>query len=235
MNLTKLVSLALIIVIALTGCKTNPLDEKGDSANKNPTGSAQATPRPVSGNSIELCTFDNPGSLDTMPKQVIELAPAEAWFHRVFNTRLFNEANNWGGADNWFMSLALGPNSGGSWTSMSNPGQIVYRATSTSTTWCLGLLTTKQYKSQFLGDVADVPIAVNIRITPNTLISVRTATGKTISQATSDGGDITIILPDEGIVVIAVAFTTAAPTFESLVWWGPYDRSADINTIDARE
>lgn len=173
------------------------------------------------------------GNLDTMQKTVIELAPQNTWFHRVFNPRLFNAANNWGGADSWFVTLALGPNAGGAWTSHGNPGQIVYRGTSTQISWNLGVLTTAQWKSQFMGDT-NLPAAVNVRIAPNSVVTVRTASGKVVSQATSDAGDITVILPDSGVVTITVNYTTAAPTHESLVWWGSYDRSVNINTVDAR-
>lgn len=180
------------------------------------------------------CTFPASSNLDNMPKTVIELATANTWFHRVFNPRLFNAANNWGGADSWFVTFALGSNSGGSWTSHGNPGQVVYRATSTQINWCLGILTTAQWKSQFMDNSTTMPAAINVRIIPNSVVTVVTASGKTVSQTTSDAGDITVILPDSGIVTITVNYTTAAPTHESLVWWGPYDRSVGINTIDGR-
>jgi len=155
------------------------------------------------------------------------------WFHRVFNSRLFHTPD-WGGADSWFVSLAIGTNSGGNWTSHGNPGQVVFRGTSTHLEWCLGILTTSKYKSQFMENSTTMPAAINVRIIPNSIVTVVTASGKTVSQATSDAGDITIILPDSGIVTIMVNYTTAAPSHESLVWWGPYDRSANINTVDAR-
>lgn len=192
----------------------------------------QSAAAPVVQNS-GACRFATAGGLDSMPKTVIELAQMNTWFHRVFNTRLFNAANNWGGADSWFVTLALGNNAGGNWTSMGNSGQIVYRGTSTHLQWCLGVLTTSQWKTQFMGD-ANIPAAINVRIAPESVVTVTTASGKTVQQATSDMGDITIILPDSGVVTISVDYSTAAPTHESLVWWGPYDRSANINTVDAR-
>ena len=179
------------------------------------------------------CEFITPGHLDGMPSTVIELAQENTWFHRVFNTRLFNAANNWAGADSWFVSLALGPNSGGNWTSFTNPGQIIYRGTSTSIRWCLGVSTSSEWKSQFMGDTT-TPAAINIRIAPNSVVTVVKADGTVVHQATSDMGDITVILPNDGIVTISVSFTTAAPTHESIIWWGPYDRSININTVDAR-
>lgn len=175
-----------------------------------------------------------PSSLDAMPKVVIDQAPLNTWFHRVFNTSLFNEANHWGGADSWFVTLLLGPNSGGSWMSHGNPDEIVYRGTSTHLQWQLGVMTTAQYKEQFMARSTAQNAAINIRIAPNSVVTVVTASGKTVQQATSDMGDITVILPDSGTVSISVDYTTAAPTHESLVWWGPYDRSANINTVDAR-
>lgn len=178
------------------------------------------------------CQFPGPGNLDDMPKTVIELAPQGQWFHRVFNERLFH-APDWGGADSWFVSLALGPNSGGFWMDHGNPGQIVYRGTQNHLTWCLGVLTSSQYRDQFLAG-ASGPVGINVRIAPHSVVTVVTASGNVVSQETSDAGDITIILPDDGVVTIAVDYTTAAPTHESLVWWGPYDRSEHINTIDAR-
>lgn len=200
-----------------------------------PTPTPVVTPAPTQAPAVPVaqtsCQFPGPGNLDDMPKTVIELAPQGQWFHRVFNERLFHTPD-WGGADSWFVSLALGSHSGGSWTDHGNPGQIVYRGTQTHITWCLGVLTSSQYRDQFMSGATD-PAAVNVRIAPHSVVTVTGPSG-TQSQATSDAGDITIILPDSGVVVIAVDYTTAAPTHESLVWWGPYDRSANINTIDAR-
>lgn len=170
-------------------------------------------------------------------KTHIGLAKVGRWVHRVFDTRLFNAANKWGGADSWFVSLNTGPNSGGAWTDHGkfSSGEIVYRGTENRIAWCLGVLTTSQYKSEFFdGEDTSIPAAINVRIAPNSVVTVKTASGKTVSQATSDAGDITIIMPDSGVITICVDYTTAAPTHESLVWWGPYDRSESINTIDAR-
>jgi hypothetical protein len=180
-----------------------------------------------------VCSVPSVGDLEAMPKATIEMAPDNTWFHRVFNERLFNAANNWGGADSWFLAFLKGPNKGGAWTSYHNPGEIIYRATSTHTEWCLGVATAAQYKAQFM-DGASGNAAMNVRIKPGSMVSVRKANGQVVSQATSDGGDITIILPDSGTVVVSVSFDMAAQTFESKVWFGPYDRSVGINTIDAR-
>jgi hypothetical protein len=180
-----------------------------------------------------------------MPKNVIEQAQLNTWFHRVFNKALF-VAPGWNGADSWFVSLALGPNAGGSWTSQGNPGQVVFRGTSTHIQWCLGILTTSQWKSQFMAGSPATNAAINVRIAPNSRVTVTPASANQpkcvdpqpanggVSCLTSDMGDITIILPDSGVVMISVDYSTAAPTHESLVWWGPYDRSANINTVDAR-
>lgn len=166
-------------------------------------------------------------------KVPIDVAKEGQWNHRVFNMRLFNADNNWGGADSWFVSLVTGANSGGAWTSHGNPGQIVYRGNNTHINWCLGVLTTAQYKDQFMAG-ASGNAGINVRIAPNSVVTVKTASGQVVNQATSDAGDITIILPDSGVVTICVDYTTAAPTHESLVWWGPYDRSENINTVDGR-
>jgi hypothetical protein len=173
------------------------------------------------------------GDPNGWPKTTINEAPLNTWFHRVFNKSLF-VAPNWNGADSWFVSLNLGSSSGGNWTSHGNPGQVVFRGTSNQINWSLGILTTSQWKSQFMENATTMPAAINVRIAPESVVTVTTASGKVIQQATSDMGDITIILPDNGIVTISVSYTTAAPTHESLVWWGPYDRSVSINTVDAR-
>jgi hypothetical protein len=203
-----------------------------------PQSTAAAPEEPAYGSPSDggpaTCTFAVSGSVDNMKSYLIKKAPLNQWFHRLFNETLFNAGNDWGGADSWFVSLALGSNSGGSWVSQGNPGQIQYRAISTSIRWCLGVLTSSKYKSQFLQGANKGSAAINVRIAPNSIVTVVTKSGKTISQATSDMGDITIVLPDSGVVTIAVDYTTAAPTHESMVWWGPYDRSQYINTIDAR-
>lgn len=188
-----------------------------------PTGQAPAAwtaPQPGS-------DLNNEAQFTKVP---IDVAKEGQWNHRVFNMRLFNAANNWGGADSWFVSLVTGANSGGAWTSHGNPGQVVYRANKTHVNWCLGILTTAQYKDQFMAG-ATGSAAINVRITPNSIVTVKTVSGKVVNQATSDGGDITIVLPDSGVVTVCVDYTTATGTHESLVWWGPYDRSEGINTV----
>jgi hypothetical protein len=192
-----------------------------------------ATNAPVV-NTTGDCTFSAPSTdFDSMPKTLIELAEMNKWFHRVYNPREFNAAHNWGGADSWFNTYALGPNSGGAWTSYGNPGEFVYRATSTHVNWCLGVHTNSQYKDQFLGNQASLSAAINIRVAHDVDVYVQTASGKVVVQKTSDQGDITVVLPDNGTVFIWTDFSTAAPTFESKVWVGPYDRSEFINTIRA--
>lgn len=205
----------------------------GGCAGKLDNGHGPTPPPPSNGGTApEPCYLPHPGSLDSMDSKVIEEFVPNTWTHRVFNPALFH-APDWGGADSWFVSLALGPHSGGAWTDFNNPGQIIYRGTQTHISWCLGVLTSSQYKDQFLAGSSG-PAAVNVRIAPHSVVTVVTNSGNVVSQATSDMGDITIILPDDGVVTIAVDYSTAAPTHESHVWWGPYDRSANINTIDAR-
>lgn len=229
----KKLLLVVVFVFAavLTACAGSPANPEGNQSSQN------ATTVVVVGNppARAECKFMSPsGDPNTWPKQVIELAPLNTWFHRVFDTKQFNATAGMGGADSWFVSLALGSNSGGSWTSHGNPGQIVYRATSTSIQWCLGLNMDDKWKVQFMGKEISSPLAVNVRIAPNSNIAVRTVGGRVVNQATSDMGDITIILPNSGVVTISVSYSTAAPTHESLIWWGPYDRSKNINTVDAR-
>lgn len=199
-----------------------------------PTSAPASSPVVQQGTAPTACSFATPGDENTMPKVEIEKAPASGWFHRVFNPALFDAAHGWGGADSWMFTYALGPNSGGKWMDHNNPGQIVYRGESTSLSWCLGVLTNSAHKAEFLAGAADQPLAINVRIAPNSNVTVVTASGKTLVQPTSDMGDITVIVPDDGVIVISVSYTTAAPTHESLVWVGPYDRSESINTVDAR-
>ncbi len=205
---------------------------QGNDVEESETADAPSNENDTSGVKPTECTFSTPGNIDNMPKSIIEMFSEGAWTHRVFNERLFNAQNNWGGADSWFVTLALGANSGGAWTDMGNPGQIIYRGTSTHLSWCLGVLTTSKHKDEFMvGQSGDA--AINVRITPDTPVLV-TGPGGSFPGLTSDAGDITIILPENGVVTIAVDYSTAAPTHESHVWWGPYDRSENINTIDPR-
>lgn len=185
----------------------------------------------------------NPPSSDLnakgFTKVEIDNAALNTWNHRVFNMSLFH-APNWDGADSWFNTLAIGPNSGGFWTSFGNTGEVIYRGNTNHLSWCLADLTTSTWngidlKKQFLSrGNPSLPVAMNVRIIPNSIVSVKKHDGNVVSQATSDGGDITIVLPDNGVTSVCVDYTTAAPTHESHVWFGPYDRSANINTIDAR-
>lgn len=235
----RLLFVSLVSMLVLSACSGGILAPSG-SANQPISGAPAANgdpsnpTAPVSNGPAPVVQPTASGNLDGMPKVAIEQAPMNTWFHRVFNMGLFNEANHWGGADSWFVTLNLGPNSGGNWLSHGNPGQIVYRGTSTHLQWQLSLMTTAEYKQQFMAGSTAANAAVNVRIAPFSNVTIVTASGKTVTQTTSDMGDITIILPDSGVVTVSVDYTTAAPTHESLVWWGPYDRSANINTVDAR-
>lgn len=196
-------------------------------------------PKPPVASAPQACNFPTPGDIGKMDSRHIEKFESNTWSHRVFNEKDF-VAPDWDGADSWYVTLALGPNSGGFWTDHGkfSSGEIVYRGTDNHIQWCLGVLTTSHWNGQNLLDQfldgAEGPAAINVRIAPNSMVTVVTATGKVVSQTTSDMGDITIILPSDGVVTISVSYTTKAPTHESLVWWGPYDRSEHINTIDAR-
>jgi len=223
---------AKTVAVATATGTTVPTDKTEKLPTKTPM------PLPIASQYAVLsgCNFSEPGPLDTMEKTTIELFQLGQWTHRVHNVRDFH-APDWNGADSWFVTLAVGPTLGtGAWTSYGNPGEIIYRATSTSVSWCLGVLTTSQYKSQFMsqGD-SGLPLAINVRITPETKVHVHNAVSDVyFTQETSDGGDITIILPDDGVVTIWADVTTNAPTFESRIHWGAYDRSENINTIDTR-
>lgn len=199
-----------------------------------PTMVAQTQPPAVvqtSGACVALAPITD---LDSMPKLPIEQFQQGVWTHRVFQPDWF-KAPDWNGADSWFVTLNAMGWSGGNWTSFRNPGQIIFRGTDRHITWCLGVLTTSKWKSQFMAGSSAPFAAINVRIIPNSIVTVVTKSGRTVRQATSDAGDITIVLPDDGVTTISVDYTTQAPTHESHVWWGPYDRSSNINTIDARQ
>lgn len=169
-------------------------------------------------------------------KTTIELAQQNHWTHRVFNMRDFH-APDWGGADSWFVSLNIGPNSGGAWTSYGNQGEVIYRAKSTQVAWCIGVLTNSQYKAQFLSNTNDPNqvVGFNVKTAPGTTVAVKTHNGTVKTAPTSDLGDVLVQLPDDGTTTICTAFTSAAPTSESRLHWGPDDRPTEaINRIDAR-
>lgn len=171
-------------------------------------------------------------------KTTIELAKEGRWTHRVFNARLFNAANNWGGADSWYASLNIGPNTGGAWTSYGNPSEIIYRATSTQVGWCVSILTTSTFKAEFLSNTNDPSqvVGFNVKTAPNTMVAVMTQSGQLKTGTTSDLGDILVQLPNDGVTTICTAFTSAAPTSESRLHWGPDDRPTEaIDRIDAQK
>lgn len=182
------------------------------------------------------CSFNLPRTIDheaLNSEYIVEEAPRDAWFHRLWDKNLFH-APDWAGSDTWFMTYAILHESGGSFISHGNKGEIVFRGNSTELEWCLAIMTTEQYKGDI--DNGYEQVAVNIQIAPNTPVDLIDANGNVlVTQNTSDQGDLTITLPNSGVIAIHARYHTDAPTDEAEVWFGPYDRSDEINTLHGEE
>lgn len=235
----------------------------GASYMPSPTVYVAPTQSSGTGTTVNNCQFGD-AHIDDMNKAHIDKANKGEWTLTVFNEGLFNVENGWQGADSFYTAKAIGDYSGGSWVSHGNPGEYIFRQTETHASFCMGINTTTSWtdengtvinlKEQFLSntdvDVAQVSIRVahdawvniwsstgnyEIGTDPNKhVVECRDLSGGGISCKTSDQGDITIVLPDDGIVTFWTEYETDASTFEAIVKVGPFDRSDDINYVDTR-
>lgn len=173
-------------------------------------------------------------NLDDLPKTTIQDAPRGQWFHRVYNPDWFH-APDWGGADSWFTTLAILRENGGQFRSFGTPGMITFRQSQSYAEFQLAVLTTARWRDQFLAG-AQGPVQMNIRTAPGAYVSLVGPGGDIrISQRTSDMGDITINLPDECRVTVACAPKIHDENGETIIWFGPTDRTSDIDLINGPE
>lgn len=174
-----------------------------------------------------------PADLEPLPRSIVDSAPFGQWFHPIFDQGTFQKSGGFDGQWSWAHTVCLGQSNGGRFKNFErNDGRFVFRMDTTQSHQAFAILTTSRWKSQFMQGDTRFPFSVNIRAMPGTTIQV--AGNKSGSQAVSQGGDLTIILPDDGITSFVYDVSDPAMTHETIVWVGPYDRSQNINTFDAR-
>jgi hypothetical protein len=78
--------------------------------------------------------------------------------------------------------------------------------------------------------------SINIDTMDDTIVRVYREDGSLVAEqvVSPGGGDITIILPNDGIRWIELDPNDPNAVEETDIWVGPYSRSDNINTIDAR-
>ena len=205
---------------------TYPTPSITPSPSASPTSEATATPT----GGIEA-----PTDLESLPRETFEQADLGVWFHPIYNLGLYNSDNTLGQMS-WYHTMRLQTEEGGEFRGFNgNDGRFVFRVDETHSDMAFEVSTTNQYFDQFMAGSNAANSAVNVRTLPNTDVEIYDPrTGEVVgTQRTSQGGDLTIIEPSNGLYGIRVVVDDPAATFEVQVWLGPYDRSHNINTFDA--
>lgn len=175
-----------------------------------------------------------PGDPEDMVRMVIDSAISGNWFHPIYDSVAYQNSNGTNGQWSWANALCLLPSNGGFYKNFEkSDAHFVFRQNEVNAHIAFATLSTSKYASQFLQG-ANYDIAVNIRTMPGTTISIYDGNGSLLGfQKVSKAGDLTVILLKDGVTMFVMDVTDPAATLETKVWFGPYDRSQNINTFDA--
>lgn len=179
---------------------------------------------------------NKPTDLEALPRSTVKAAPLGQWFHPIYKSSTYQSSGGKDGQWSWAHTLFLGQATGGQFVHFEgNDGSFNFRHSDVHADVSFAVLTTSKWKSQFMEGNSTAPFGLNVRALPGTMITVYGENGKVLgSQAASRAGDLTIILPDDGVTGVSLSEDDPPKTFEVKVWVGPYDRSEGINTFDAR-
>lgn len=204
-----------------------------------PTAQPGLTPvatTPVPGGSSTLCNTI-PTDLEALPRYTVDLAPLGQWFHPVFDVPRFQDSKGFNGQWSWFHSLCLIEKQGGTFENFNGQdAHFRFRDSEAQTRTSFAVLTTSQWRNQFMQAKANFGSFMNVRAIPGTTVDIfDPRTGASIgSKAVSYGGDLLIMEPANGIYGVRFPLTDPAKSFEAIMNFGPDDRpNADINRFDA--
>lgn len=174
-----------------------------------------------------------PSNLDSLPRYIVDSAPFGQWFHPIFDQGVYQSSGGNDGQWSWANTLNLGQSTGGRFKNFErNDGRFVFRMDKTQAHVEFAILTTSRWKDQFMQG-KNFPFSVNIRTMEGTVINIKG--NKSGSQGLSPrGNDLTIVLPDDSVTTFSFDVFDPNATHEVMIWVGPYDRSVNINTFDAR-
>lgn len=186
--------------------------------------------------SLKVSKVQSPDNLENLKRRQISQAPLGEWFHPIYDKEVFEASNGFEGQWSWYHTLILQEENGGQFLGFeNNDGRFVFRVNRPSSAASFAVLTTGEHFDQFMAGSDANHSAVNVRTLPNTVVEIYDPQTEEVvgSQRTSRGGDLTIIEPQNGMYGVRVEVEDPAATFEVQVWFGPYDRSENINTFDA--
>jgi hypothetical protein len=174
-----------------------------------------------------------PGDLETLPKAFTTDAPRNQWVHLRYKSTGDVATTQF----SWAHTFCFAEESGGKFLGFEgNDGRFVFRHSAQQAKLTFFDATSSKYKAQALGNKSNLPYALNIRALPDTPITILGEGGKVLgTQNASRAGDLTVILPDDGVTGFSLSENDPPATFEVQIWVGPYDRSDGIDTFDARK
>jgi hypothetical protein len=214
--------------------------QAGVSGQVVPTATVVASASPAAGTSSTPCNTV-PTDLEAVPRSTIKAAPLGQWIHPVFKSTLYQSSGGKDGQWSWAHTVCLITAQGGSFLHFEgNDGSFNFRHNAASANVEFAILTTSKWKPQFM-EGAGNSFSLNVRAMPGTTITITREGGQVLgTQAVSQAGDLTIIMPDDGVTGVRLSENDPAKTFEVKAWVGPYDRGPGvnaeaINVFDARQ
>ena len=175
----------------------------------------------------------SPRNFDNV-RYTVEEASLDTWFRVIFNRGQYDSSGGNDGQWSWANSLCLDEETGGEYLNFGNTGEFVFRQHQVDAHVKFAIMTTSEHKAQFMPGGLH-PFSINIDTMDDTIVSVYRADGSLVESlgVSPGGGDITIILPDDGVRIIEFTVRDPNANHETDIWVGPYDRNVNINTIDA--
>lgn len=176
-------------------------------------------------------------NIEAIPRYPIESAPLNLPFHPIFDTAAFQRSGGTEGQWSWFHTLLLHEAQGLQFRGFErNDAKFVARVNSPDALASFFVLTTAKYKNQFMQGT-DAVDGMNIRTLPGTKVEIfDPISNETVgSHEVSQGGDLLVMMPDNGLVGARFPIQDPAASFEAQIWFGPDDRpNSKINRFDAR-
>lgn len=194
-----------------------------------------------SGNTTILADWgkcsEPPADFENLPRKEINAALVGEWFHPIYDLDAYQSSNGYDGQWSWYHTLCLVQIEGGTFRNFeNNDGRFVFRVNETQAMAAFVVMTTEQHRAQFMDGADQYESAMNIRILPGETVQIyNPRTGEMIdSPQVSQGGDLLIVTPSNGMVGVRFPINDPAASFEAMIWMGPDDRpNSNINRFDA--
>lgn len=176
------------------------------------------------------------GDIESMPRLSSTSAQLGAWYHPVYNDKLFKDSKGMDGQWNWTNTILQIAQTGG--TFLQGPdGELWFQHTAQTATFAFAVKTTSKYKADFM-PAGQFPIQVSLdAFHDGAVVHILDETGRDLNGGQpihlSEQGQTAVTLPDDGITVVTVTETDPTAKYQFKARFGPDDRPAN-NHFDAR-